>query len=95
MVHLSGCLQFLVNPESFDNIFNGKYKKLSIKLIILPITHGIFLKIVFKLIFLKYSLIFSLLNIKENIFKLGALKKMFILIDTFRIFVNVSLHEKY
>ena len=75
MFHLNGCLQFLVNPESFDNIFNGKYKKLPIKLIILPVTHEMFLKIVFKPIFLKYLLIFSLLNIKENIFKWGALKK--------------------
>ena len=75
MFHLNGCLQFLVNPESFDNIFNGKYKKLPIKLMILSITHEIFLKMVFKLIFLKYSLIFSLLNIKENIFKWGAFKK--------------------
>ena len=48
MFHLNGCLQFLVNPESFDNIFNGKYKKLPIKLIILPVTHEMFLKIVFK-----------------------------------------------
>ena len=75
MVHLSGCLQFLVNPESFDNIFYGKYKKLPIKLIILSVTHEIFLKIVFKSIFFKYLLIFSLLNIKENIFKWRAFKK--------------------
>ena len=80
-----------MNPESFDNIFNGKYKKLPIKLIILSIFH----KIIFKPMFFEYLLIFSLLNIKENIFKWELLKKMFILINTCRTFVNGPLHEKY